>query len=136
MLEKERVLFVCIGNTCRSQMAEGFARALATPAIGIRSAGTAAMGRVLGATVEAMKEIGIDISHQTSDQLTADMFDWATVVVTLGCAPAATICPSSYSGVKYDWPIADPLGRPPEFFRIVRSDIGERVKALIDELLR
>jgi protein-tyrosine-phosphatase len=134
MADKDRLLFICVGNTCRSQMAEGFARTYAGPAVGIRSAGTSAMGCVHGSTIEAMAEVGIDITSQTSDQLTPEMIDWATVVVTLGCAPADILCPPSYPGVKLDWPVRDPLGMPVEFIRTVRDEIQTRVKALIDGL--
>jgi len=131
---RDNILFVCVGNTCRSQMAEGFALKYAGGSVGVKSAGTSAMGSVNRTTAESMAEIGIDISRQTSNSLTPDMLNWATVVVTMGCAKAKDICPESFQGKTFDWPIADPLGRPPEFFRQVRDDIGARVKALIDEL--
>lgn len=127
------VLFVCIGNTCRSQMAEGFARAHGGGVIDVRSCGTSAMGVVNGASIDAMAEVGIDISNQTSDQWTGEMAEWAHVVVTLGCCSADELCPINYGGRKEDWPIADPLGRTPDVMASVRDDIEERVKRLIEE---
>lgn len=128
-----KILFVCIGNTCRSQMAEGFARHYGKGAVDVLSAGTNAMAIVNSNTIEAMKEIGIDISGHTSKQLTHEMIEWADVVVTLGGLPASSLCPASYAGRRLDWNIADPLGRPPEVMRAVRDDIGRRVRELVDE---
>jgi len=128
-----KILFVCVGNTCRSQMAEGFAGFYGKDAAEVKSAGTSAMGFVNKSTIEAMKEIGIDISGHTSKQLTYEMMEWADVVVTLGCPPASSLCPTSYRGGKLDWNIGDPLGKPMDVMRAVRDDIGRRVKELIDE---
>ncbi len=130
---RRKMLFVCVGNTCRSQMAEGFARHYGKDVVDVRSAGTNSMAIVNSNTIEAMKEIGIDISWHTSKQLTYEMMEWADVVVTLGGLPASALCPASYAGGKLDWNIADPLGRPPEVMRAVRDDIGRRVKELINE---
>ena len=127
-----KILFVCVGNTCRSQMAEGFARAYGAGSVEVRSAGTSAMGVVNRSTIETMKEKGIDISEQASEQLTDEMLDWADVVVTLGCCSAESICPVGFRGTKVDWPIDDPLGMPREFMRRVRDDIEKRVRELID----
>lgn len=130
---RRKILFVCVGNTCRSQMAEGFARHYGKDALDVRSAGTNAMAAVNSGTIEAMKEIGIDISGHAAKQLTCEMMEWADVVVTLGGLPASSLCPASYTGEKSDWNIADPLGRPAEVMRDVRDDIGRRVRGLIDE---
>ncbi len=132
MPDVRNILFLCVGNTCRSQMAEGFARAMGNGQVSVRSAGTAAAGVVNAVTIEAMKDVGVDISGQTSDQFTFDMLDWADVVVTLGCCSADMLCPVDFKGEKYDWPIDDPLGRPPEVMERVRDDIEARVRALID----
>jgi len=129
-----KILFVCIGNTCRSQMAEGFARFHGKGKIEARSAGTSAMGYVNGDTAEAMLEVGVDISAQTSKQLTDEMLDWADVVITLGCCSADKLCPVTFKGSKQDWPIEDPLGRPPAVIRRVRDDIDRRVVALIESV--
>jgi len=121
-----------VGNTCRSQMAEGFAIFHGAGRVEVRSAGTSAAGFVNLTTIEVMKERGIDISGQSSDQLTDDMLKWADVVVTLGCCSADEICPLSYKGEKYDWPIEDPLGIPLEDTRRIRDEIEQRVKELIE----
>ncbi len=131
MADKKKILFVCVGNTCRSQMAEGFALYHDNGQIEVRSAGTSAAGFVNPGTIEVMRERGIDISGQTSDQLTDEALHWADCVVTLGCCSADEICPLSYKGEKYDWPIEDPLGRPIEDSRRIRDDIEARVKGLI-----
>lgn len=130
---KKKVLFVCVGNSCRSQMAEGFARACAKGRVEVMSAGTAASGVVNKGAIEAMKEKGIDITDQTSKQLTDEMLERADVVVTMGCCGADELCPAGFKGKKYDWPVEDPLGLPWEAMRRVRDDIEERVKRLIAE---
>ncbi|MFQ5737270.1 MAG: low molecular weight phosphatase family protein [Thermodesulfobacteriota bacterium] len=130
---KKRLLFVCVGNTCRSQMAEGFARHYGAGRVEVRSAGTSAAGYVSKSTVRAMEEIGIDISAQSSKQLTDEMLDWADVVVTLGCCSADDICPVTFSCEKIDWEIGDPLGRPWEVMQRVRDDIGKKVRELIGD---
>ncbi|MBI5587770.1 MAG: arsenate reductase ArsC [Deltaproteobacteria bacterium] len=126
-----KVLFVCVGNTCRSQMAEGFAKAYGKGKVEARSAGTSAAGYVNRSTIVAMKEAGIDISNQTSKQVTDEMLQWADVVVTMGCCSADNLCPVTFKGKKYDWKIDDPLGRPWEVMERVRDDIEEKVKGLI-----
>ncbi|MBI5599689.1 MAG: arsenate reductase ArsC [Deltaproteobacteria bacterium] len=134
MPRKRKVLFVCVGNSCRSQMAEGFLRTIGKGSIEVRSAGTAASGIVSRDAVKAMKERGIDIGGQTSDQLTDDMLEWADIVVTMGCCPAGELCPVDFKGLKYDWPVGDPLGRPWDEMRMVRDDIEARVRELIEEI--
>lgn len=129
-----KILFVCVGNTCRSQMAEGFAKAHGKGRVEVQSAGTSAMGYVNGDTIEAMSEVGVDISTQTSKQLKDEMLDWADVVITLGCCSADKLCPITFKGAKSDWPIEDPLGKPPAVIRRVRDDIEKRVVALIESV--
>jgi len=114
-------------------MAEGFALLHGAGRVKVISAGTNAAGFVNGTTIEVMKERGIDISRQSSDQLTDAMLLWADVVVTLGCCSADEICPLSYSGEKYDWPIEDPLGIPIEETRRIRDEIEQMVKGLIKD---
>lgn len=134
MPEPGKILFVCVGNACRSQMAEGFAKANGRGRVEVRSAGTSAAGFISRDTISAMEEKGIDISAHTSDQLTDDMIEWADAVVTLGCYPAEELCPPTFTGKKYDWPIEDPLGRPMDEMRRIRDGIETRVNALIGEL--
>ena len=117
-------------------MAEGFARARGDGVIEVRSAGTAALGEVNDVSTDAMAEVGIDISGQTSDQLTDEMLDWADFVITLGCCSADELCPVTYDKEKQDWPIRDPYGASLDFMRTVRDDIEARVDALIKEVDR
>ncbi|GMR04254.1 MAG: arsenate reductase ArsC [Thermodesulfobacteriota bacterium] len=133
MSAPKKILFLCVGNTCRSQMAEGFARHYGGGDVEVRSAGTSAAGYINRTTIAMMKEKGIDISSQTSDQVTDEMLEWADVVVTMGCCSADEVCPASFKGEKQDWPIEDPLGMGPDFFRRVRDDIEERVKRLVEQ---
>ncbi len=132
MSDCKNILFVCIGNACRSQIAEGFAKSYGGADFEIKSAGTSAMGYVIEDTIEIMAEAGIDISANTSDQFTPKLLDWADAVVTLGCCSADELCPANYQGQKHDWPIRDPLSMDTEFFRGVRDDIESRVKELLD----
>jgi len=127
----KKILFVCVGNTCRSQMAEGFARRYGEGRVEARSAGTSAAGYVSKSTVRAMEEIGIDISSNTSKQLTEDMIEWADVVVTLGCAPAKEFCSPSHACEQIDWKVGDPLGRPWDEMQRVRDDIEKKVRELV-----
>ena len=130
------ILFLCTGNSCRSQMAEGFARRLAPPGVGIHSAGTRPVG-VNPRAVEAMEDAGIDISGQTSKDLDALPLDEIDTVVTL-CGNAAETCPTFPGHVeRLHWPLPDPAdatGSPEEVaraFREVRDDIGARVRGLL-----
>ncbi|MBI1911944.1 MAG: arsenate reductase ArsC [Deltaproteobacteria bacterium] len=126
-----KILFVCVGNTCRSQMAEGFAEIHGKGKVEVQSAGTSASGIVNRNTIKAMAEKGIDISGHTSKQVTEEMIGWADVVVTLGCCSADMLCPVDFKGKKIDWKIDDPLGRPWEVMQRVRDDIENKVKELI-----
>src|SRR3972149_5625577 len=126
-----KILFVCVGNTCRSQMAEGFARKYGAGKVEVKSAGTAATGYVNRSTIDAMEEAGIDIAAQSSTQLTVEMIQWADIVVTLGCAPADEICPPPYKGRKRDWKIDDPLGRSWQVMQRGRGDIEKKVRELL-----
>ena len=136
MAGKKKILFVCVGNSCRSQMAEGFAKAYGRGAVEVKSAGTCASGIVQKGAIEAMAEKGIDISAQTSIQLTDEMMEWADMVVTMGCCSADELCPAFHKAEKYDWPIGDPLGRPWKVMQSVRDDIEERVKKLLKGLIK
>lgn len=139
MSEKLKILFVCVGNTCRSQMAEGFANKYGTDRVDVRSGGTHAFGNVNKYTIDSMAEIGIDISDHTSDQLKGEMLEWADIIVTTGCCRANELCAVDINRdlgkITYDWPIADPLGRDEDYFRVVRDDIEKRVKELLKEHL-
>ncbi|HEX7058300.1 MAG TPA: arsenate reductase ArsC [Solirubrobacterales bacterium] len=126
-----RTLFVCLHNAGRSQMSEAlFARAAA----GLheaRSAGTTPGDRVHPEVVEAMAELGIDLSTRVPHGLTREDAEWADVVVTMGCGDECPYIP----GKRYlDWDLPDPKGRPPAEVRATRDEIERRVTELVDEL--
>ena len=125
------VLFVCVHNAGRSQMAAGLLQHLAGDRIEVRSAGTQPAGQINPAAVAAMAEIGIDITAATPKVLTGEAVESSDVVITMGCGDT---CPY-FPGVSYrDWKLDDPAGQPVEVVRRIREDIAERVRALIDEL--
>lgn len=126
-MAKKKILFACIGNCCRSQMAEGFARHLAGDKFDIYSAGSKPAGYVHPDAIKGMQEIGIDISSQYSkgfDEVPKE-FDY---VVTMGCGED---CPLVAAKERQDWQIPDPIGRGIEFFREVRDDLGTRIKEFL-----
>jgi len=125
------VLFVCVHNAGRSQMAAGFLTHLAGDAIEVRSAGSAPAASINPAAVEAMAEVGIDISAQSPKILTADAVENSDVVITMGCGDTCPVFP----GVSYrDWELPDPAGKGIDAVRPIRDEIKVRVQALIDEL--
>jgi len=126
------ILFLCVHNAGRSQMAAAFARELGGKRIVVHSAGSDPGEALNPAVVEVMAEAGIDISSEAPRRLTEEMGRSADVVVTMGCGDA---CPV-YPGKRYvDWELTDPAGRPIDQVRPIRDDIEGRVRALIDELL-
>lgn len=126
-----RALFVCLHNAGRSQMSEAlFARA-AEGRHEARSAGTTPAERVHPEVVEAMKELGIDLSQRRPHELSREDAEWADVVVTMGCGDECPYIP----GKRYvDWDLADPKGQPLEAVRETRDEIDRRVRALVEEL--
>ena len=132
MASRPSVLFVCIHNAGRSQMAAGFLTHLAGGAIEVRSAGSAPAATINPAAVAAMAEIGIDILDQSPKILTPDAVESSDMVITMGCGDACPVFP----GVSYrDWALADPAGKGIEAVRPIRDEIKARVEALIAELL-
>ena len=127
-----RVLFACIGNSARSQMAHGFAQALGGDRVEARSGGSRPLGHVLPEAIQVMRERGIDISGHPSQG-----FDEAWVrsacdlVVTMGCGDDA--CPAFIGKPMEDWELPDPKGRDLAFFRAVRDDIEHRVRRVLRE---
>jgi arsenate reductase len=125
------VLFVCVQNAGRSQMAQAlFERAVDGPHAA-RSAGTRPAGEVHPEVIEALAEIEIDVSGKTPRRLEAEDAEWADVVVTMGCGDECPYVP----GTRYvDWELPDPAGRGPEEVRAIRDEIARRVDALAAEL--
>jgi len=125
-----RVLFVCVENSCRSQMAEGFARKLGGGLIEASSAGSKPSGSIDPMAVQAMREKGIDLSGQSSKGLPESSEAW-DCVVSMGCGDQ---CPQLPAKRRLDWEIPDPKGRPVEEFRGVRDLIEEKVRELLGSL--
>ena len=126
------VLFVCVHNAGRSQMAAGFLQHLAGDRVEVLSAGSQPADEVNPAAVAAMAEIGIDLAEATPKLLTDAAVQEADVVVTMGCGDA---CPF-YPGKRYeDWPLDDPAGQGVEGVRPIRDQIRARVEALVEELV-
>lgn len=132
MSDKPSVLFVCVHNAGRSQMAAGYLRHLGGGRIEVRSAGSAPADTVNPAAVAAMAEEGIDISAEQPKILTTEAVEVSDVVVTMGCGDT---CPF-YPGKRYeDWTLDDPAGQGLEAVRPIRDEIRRRVEALIEELV-
>ena len=132
MTDNPAVLFVCVHNAGRSQMAAGYLTALADGKIEVRSAGSMPGSQINQVAIEAMAEEGIDISTQTPKILTTESVQASDVVITMGCGDACPIFP----GKRYeDWELEDPAGQGIETVRRVRDSIRGRVEALIGELL-
>jgi arsenate reductase len=132
MAAKPSVLFVCVHNAGRSQMAAALLSHLAGDRIEVRSAGTEPADQINPAATAAMAELGIDISAATPRVLTPDTVQTSDVVITMGCGDT---CPY-FPGVSYrDWKLPDPAGQPLATVRAVRDDIAGRIDALITELL-
>jgi arsenate reductase len=126
------VLFVCVHNAGRSQMAAGWLRHLAGDAVDVRSAGSLPADHVNPAAVEAMAEVGIDISGRRPEVLTTDAVEVSDVVITMGCGDACPVLP----GKRYlDWDLEDPAGRGVEAVRPIRDEIECRVRGLLAELV-
>ena len=125
------VLFVCVHNAGRSQMAAALLDHHAGARVHVRSAGSEPADRVNPAAVEALAEIGVDVTKEFPKPLTDEVVRAADVVVTMGCGDA---CPV-YPGKKYlDWQLDDPAGKPVEEVRQIRDEIDRRVRGLLEEL--
>ena len=129
---KPRVLFVCVHNAGRSQMAAGFMNSLGAGRVEVLSAGSAPKDSINPIAVEAMQEVGIDISNNVPKVLTPEAVQESDAVITMGCGDA---CPF-YPGKRYeDWVLDDPAGQGIESVRVIRDDIKKRVEQLLSELL-
>ncbi len=132
MKAQPEVLFVCVHNAGRSQMAAGLVTLRSAGRIHVRSAGSDPAETLYPAVVEAMEELGVDLSKEFPKPLTDEVVKAADVVVTMGCGDA---CPL-YPGKRYeDWELDDPAGQPIDTVRRIRDEIDVRVRRLVGELL-
>ena len=130
--QKPSVLFVCVHNAGRSQMAAGWLRELAGDRVEVRSAGSMPADQINPVAVQAMREVGIDITAEQPKVLTTEAVQDSDVVITMGCGDA---CPF-FPGKRYeDWKLEDPAGQGIESVRPIRDDIKARVETLLAELL-
>jgi arsenate reductase (thioredoxin) len=126
------VLFVCVHNAGRSQMAAGWLRHYAGDTVEVRSAGSEPADQVNPAAVEAMREVGIDITGQTPRKLDYATAESSDVIITMGCGDACPVFP----GKRYeDWKLDDPAGLSVAAVRPIRDEIGRRVRELVAELV-
>jgi arsenate reductase (thioredoxin) len=131
MSGRPSVMFVCVHNAGRSQMAAGLLSHLAGDRIEVRSAGTEPADQVNPTAVAAMAELDIDITAEVPKVMTSDAVEASDVVITMGCGDT---CPY-FPGVSYrDWKLDDPAGQPLDTVRAIRDEIADRVRALIAEL--
>ena len=131
-MTKHSVLFVCVHNAGRSQMAAGFLREIGGERIEVRSAGSMPAEQINPTAVAAMAEVGIDITSERPKVLTTDAVQSSDVVITMGCGDACPIFP----GKRYeDWVLEDPTGQGIEAVRPIRDEIRRRIEQLVGELL-
>ena len=131
-VDQPEVLFVCVHNAGRSQMAAGLLKLRSGGRIHVRSAGSAPGEEINPAAIEAMREIGVDMSEEFPKPLTDEFVQAADAVITMGCGDACPI----YPGTRYeDWDLDDPAGQDVEAVRAIRDEIDQRVQRLMAELL-
>jgi protein-tyrosine-phosphatase len=129
---RPEVLFVCVHNAGRSQMAAGLLDKLAEGSVLVRTAGSDPADEINPRAVEAMAEVGVDLSKEFPKRLTDEAVRAADVVITMGCGDACPI----YPGKRYeDWELEDPAGKPVEVVRRIRDEVDRRVQQLLAELV-
>ena len=124
------ILFVCVENAGRSQMAEGFFKQYSPEGYQVTSAGTKPISEINPVAIEAMNEVGIDITNQKSKELTEEMIRTSERIINMGCMDKEA-CPSLFLNNLLDWNIEDPKGKPIEKVREIRNEIDQRVKELV-----
>jgi arsenate reductase (thioredoxin) len=130
--ETPEVLFVCVHNAGRSQMAAGLVRLRSQGRVHVRSAGSTPADEINPAVIEAMREVGVDMTDEYPKPVTDELVQAADVVITMGCGDACPI----YPGKRYeDWQLDDPAGRDVASVRVIRDEIDARVQRLIADLL-
>lgn len=127
------VLFLCVGNSCRSQMAEGFARHLGSGIVEPISAGTRPAKKVASRATEVMRENGIDISGQIPKLLTMELMNKADLLVSMGCGVQES-CPLPLRDDMIDWGLEDPYGQSIDKYREIRDEIERRVTVLFERM--
>ena len=130
----KKILFVCVHNAGRSQMAEAFFNRMAKGKAKSFSAGTQPTDKVNPVVVAAMRGVGIDISRQKPKMLTIEMLEGVERVITMGCGVEG-VCPASFVPTE-DWQLEDPEGKPIERVRQIRDEVKARVEGLVKELVR
>ena len=132
-VDRPEILFVCVHNAGRSQMAAGLLAKLGGDGVQVRTAGSEPADEINPRVVEAMDEVGVDLSHEHPKPLTGDAVRAADVVITMGCGDACPIFP----GKRYeDWELEDPAGKDLDTVRGIRDEIESRVRNLLDEVAR
>jgi arsenate reductase len=134
MTDKKKLLFICIGNMCRSPMAEGFARDMGGDVVEVYSAGIHPTGVISEDAILMMDEKDVNITKQTSNGLDAVPLSEIDIVVSMVGFPAKEFLPADFAGRIIDWTIEDPIGRPLGTFRRVRDEIEARVRDLIEDI--
>jgi arsenate reductase (thioredoxin) len=133
--EEKTVLFVCVENAERSQMAEGFFRKYAPRGYSTISSGTRPAGEINSLAIQVMKEVGIDISKQKSKIITEDMIKNSFIRVNMGCMDKES-CPTLFIHNQLEWGIEDPKGKSIEKVREIRDDIEQRVRQLAADIVK
>ena len=133
MTDSKKILFVCVENAARSQIAEGFFRKYATKEYTPISAGIRPTPEINPLVIQVMKEVGIDISKQTPKELSEEIIRNAYLKINMGCMDKQE-CPAVFLGNYEDWGIEDPKGKPIEKVREIRNSIESRVKELVTNL--
>jgi arsenate reductase len=130
----KRVLFVCVHNAGRSVMSEAFANKIGEGQVEATSAGTIPSNAPHPEVVEVMKEVGIDVSRHSGTMIDDEMVQGADRVITMGCAVDEGACPAIRYANLEDWGLPDPKGQPLEKVRLIRAEIEQRVRKLVEEM--
>lgn len=131
--ENKKILFVCVENAGRSQMAEGFFKKYTHGRFNIQSAGTKPASQINPLVIEAMKEVGIDISKQKTKEMTEEMMYDSDKIVNMGCMDNS-FCPTLFLPKVMEWNLSDPKGKSIEDVRKIRDEIEEKVRKLVAEI--
>lgn len=131
--DDKTILFVCVENAGRSQMAEGFFKKYAPKGFQVQSAGTKPVPQINPIVVEAMREVGIDISNQKSKEISDEMMRSSDPILNMGCMDKS-FCPTLFLSKVIEWNLPDPKGKSIEEIREIRDEIEKRVKKLVAEI--